>query len=349
MVNKSAAFITALVTAGFGVATGLVMFAWPAQAPAMPNVAQDMLCDSSAANPGMKKAPPGMVWIPGGETRIGSDEHYREEGPVTRVSVDGFWMDRTEVTNAQFRRFVEATGYVTEAERVVDETGAGSRRPAGSVVFVDPTSQAGRSDNWWHLVPEANWHHPEGPGSDIRGRENHPVVHVTYNDAIAYAQWLGRELPTEAQWEHAARGGLDGAPYAWGGEFTPQGVAMANTWQGFFPIQNTRGDGYLATAPVGCFTANGYGLRDMIGNVWEWTSDWYRPRHDGLEGVNPTGPRQKDSYDPRQPGVPSRVIKGGSFLCAQNFCQRYRPASRHPQEVGLGASHLGFRTVLNTR
>ena len=318
-------------------------------APATPNPEQGLLCQAYSGMPNSKDPHAGMVWVPGGETTIGSDEYYSEEGPVTKVRVDGFWMDRTEVTNAQFARFVEATGYVTEAERVVTLAGAGSPRPAGSVVFVSPLSQAGKINSWWQLMPGANWRHPEGLGSNIKGRENHPVVHVTHKDALAYAQWLGRDLPIEAQWEFAARGGLEGAPYAWGGEFTPQGLAMANTWQGFFPIQNTQADGYLATAPVGCFKANGYGLYDMIGNVWEWTSDWYRPRHEGLEMSNPTGPRQEESYDPRQPDVPSRVIKGGSFLCAQNFCQRYRPASRHPQEAELGASHLGFRTVLNAK
>ncbi|MBP2310266.1 SUMF1/EgtB/PvdO family nonheme iron enzyme [Azospirillum melinis] len=328
------------------VSIGAAGLSAPHAAPVAPPSEPGLLCQSYSGKPDGGDRHAGMAWVPGGETTIGSDEHYSEEGPATKVRVDGFWMDRTEVTNAQFARFVEATGYVTEAERVVRLAGAGSPRPAGSVVFVSPLDQMGGTNSWWRLMPGANWRHPEGPGSDIEGRRNHPVVHVTHQDALAYARWLGRELPTEAQWEFAARGGLEGAPYAWGGEFTPQGLAMANTWQGFFPIRNTQADGYRATAPVGCFKANGYGLYDMIGNVWEWTSDWYRPRHDGLDSPNPTGPRQEDSYDPRQPDIPSRVIKGGSFLCAQNFCQRYRPASRHPQEVALGASHLGFRTVL---
>ena len=289
----------------------------------------------------------GMIRIVGGRFTMGSDEHYAEEALTHEVVLDSFFIDRTDVTNAQFARFVAATGYVTVAERGPDlrrhpDLPEAMRMP-GAVAFEFPDGgHAGR----WRYMAGANWRHPQGPGSSIDGRANHPVVQVAYEDALAYARWLGRDLPTEAQWEYAARGGLDGKPYVWGERFSPDGKPMANTWQGAFPIVNTGDDGYVGTSPVGCFPANGYGLYDMAGNVWQWTSTWYRPGHRGRAEANPAGPNELESYDPRQPGLPAKVIKGGSHLCAPNYCMRYRPAARQAREVDSGTSHIGFRTVL---
>jgi len=293
----------------------------------------------------------GMVFIRGGTFVMGSERQRPEERFTHVVRVDGFWIDRHEVTNAQFREFVTATGYVTLAERGLDPaTHPDMPRDLlapGSVVFIQPTNVAsgGRITQWWQYVPGANWREPTGPGSSIAGKDNHPVVHIAYEDALAYARWRGRELPTEAQWEFAARGGRDGED-DWSSAFDAEGKPIANSWQGIFPVYNTNEDGYAGTAPVGCFKPNGYGLYDMIGNVWEWTSDWYRPGHSRDAALNPRGPELQDL---KLTGgqSPSRVIKGGSFLCASNYCARYRPAARQPQEVDLGAAHLGFRTVLN--
>ncbi|MBF9198264.1 formylglycine-generating enzyme family protein [Microvirga terrestris] len=301
----------------------------------------------------------GMVWIQGGTFRMGSDKHYPEEIPVHRVTVDGFWIDRTPVTNRDFRRFVESTGHVTIAERKPDPKDYPGALPemlkAGSLVFSPPDYPVSLSDwsQWWAFTFGATWRRPCGPKSSVKGLDDHPVVHVAYEDARAYADWSGRDLPTEAEWEFAARGGLDGAEYAWGDEFTPGGRHMANTWQGAFPFQNKREDGYDRTSPVTAFPPNGYGLHDMIGNVWEWTSDWYRSRHPAdapkaccIPG-NPRGGREADSYDPRQPQIriPRKVLKGGSHLCAPNYCRRYRPAARHAQPIDTSSSHIGFRCV----
>jgi formylglycine-generating enzyme required for sulfatase activity len=293
---------------------------------------------------------PGMVWVPGGRFTMGSEKFYREERPIRRVSVSGFWVDIHEVTNAQFAAFVAATGYRTVAERGLDRKDYPDLpdellRP-GSMVFVGAPKNARMRMNtmeWWQYVPGADWRHPTGPGSSIAGKDNHPVVHVGFADAEAYARWLGRSLPTEAEWEFAARGGLNGADYPWGDEQTPEGKYLANSWQGFFPFEDEKGDGYHGTAPVGCFPANGYGLFDAVGNVWEWATDWYEAGHASLSdgAVDPTGPAMRSG-----PAGPVRVIKGGSWLCSANFCGRYRPAARQPQEVDLGASHIGFRTVL---
>ena len=254
-----------------------------------------------------------------------------------------------EATNAAFSRFVAATGYRTVAERPLDparyaQLSAAQRRPA-SLVFVG--AKAARSDDpaqWWRVIPGADWRHPEGPRSSIRGKDAWPVVHIAWEDAMAYARWLGRDLPTEAEWEYAARGGLAGKRYAWGDRPQDPSHPMANTWQGVFPVRDLGTDGFKASpAPVGCFPPNGYGLFDMIGNVWEWATDWYEPGHKFADGdVDPTGPAKMT----KTVGGPLHVIKGGSWLCADNFCARYRPAARQPEEADLGASHIGFRTIL---
>ena len=268
------------------------------------------------------------IAVPGGTFEMGDNGFYADEGPIVRLSVPSFYIDAHEVTNRQFRAFVEATGYVTSAERLTDEGWPAN----GSAVFEVVE---------WRFVEGANWRHPEGPGSNIEGHEDDPVVQVSLKDAQAYAEWAGRRLPTEAEWEYAARGGLEGQPFAWGDVFTPGGVYMANTWQGMFPESDTGEDGHMGRAAVGCYAPNGYGLYDMIGNVWEWTKDPYYPdkRFEPPDGIDNTG------FDPRQPEVPVGVIKGGSFLCSPDFCGRYRPAARHAQNTGLGTNHIGFRTV----
>lgn len=294
-----------------------------------------------------------QVWIEGGEFRMGDDNTYREEGPARNVRVDGFWIDAHEVTNAQFAAFVADTGYVTVAERpksAQDFPGAGPEMlKPGSVTFTPPDISR-PFDSWWSYTPGADWRHPEGPASSIEGRDNYPVVQVAFEDAQAYAEWAGRALPTEAQFEYAARSKRDGEHYAWGGDsLTPAGRHMANTWQGLFPVQNTAADGHSGLAPVGCYPANDWQVYDLIGNAWEWTQDWYAPSHDAAASDNPTGPPAEKSFDPANAGFPVRVIKGGSFLCAPNYCKRYRPAARHAQDTGLGTGHIGFRTVLNSQ
>lgn len=304
-------------------------------------------------------APKNMVWVPGGTFLMGSNDFYPEEQPVHRVTVDGFWMDEHLVTNAEFRRFVKATGYVTVAERPLNAADYPGADPAalvpGSLVFQQPNHPVPLDDyrNWWAYVPGACWRAPEGPGSTLNGRERHPVVHVAYEDAEAYARWAGKALPTEAEWEFAARGGLEGAAFPWGDEFAPRGRLVANTWQGEFPWQNLADDGYERTSPVGRFPANGYGLFDMAGNAWEWTSDFFTLRHPGeakSECCVPHNPRI-DTPDlaqfETQPGahIPRRVIKGGSHLCAPNYCLRYRPAARQGETVETSTSHIGFRCI----
>ena len=287
-----------------------------------------------------------MVWIPGGTFAMGSNDHYPEEAPVHDVTVDGFWMDKYTVTNTQFRRFVEATGYVTVAEREPNAADYPGAKPEllvpASVVFRKATRPVDLRNhyNWWTYVPGANWRQPEGPGSSLKDRARHPVVHVAYDDALAYAAWAGKELPTEAEWEFAARGALEGATYAWGDEFAPRGRQMANTWQGAFPWENLVSDGYSGTSPVGCYRPNGYGLVDMTGNVWEWTSDGFTPER--------RAPAPKPCCTPaaESDSTPRKVIKGGSHLCAPSYCLRYRPAARQPQDIDTGMSHLGFRCVV---
>jgi formylglycine-generating enzyme required for sulfatase activity len=292
-----------------------------------------------------------MVWIPGGSFWMGSDDSQMPDArPVHRVRVDGFWMGRTEVTNAQFARFVAATGYRTVAERPPDPKDfpgapAESLVP-GSILFDPPEGDVPLDDayRWWRYVPGADWRHPEGPGSSIEGKDDHPVVHVCYEDAAAYAQWAGERLPTEAEWEFAARGGLDRQTYVWGDELNPGGRWLVNNWQGRFPGENTAEDGFPGIAPVGSFPPNGYGLLDMAGNVWEWCADWYRPEYYAYSPEdNPPGP--ESSYDPQEPGVAKRVQRGGSFLCSDLYCRRYLPAARGKGAVDSGASHIGFRCV----
>jgi sulfatase modifying factor 1 len=302
---------------------------------------------------------PDMVWIPGGTFLMGSDKHYPEERPVHRVTVDGFWIDRLPVTNARFGAFVERTQHVTFAEilpKAEDYPGAlPDQLFAGSLVFVKPPARVDTRDitHWWKWTKGADWRHPHGPHSGIDGLDQHPVVHVTLSDAEAFAASEGKTLPTEAEWEFAARGGLDGAAYAWGDDFLPNDQHLANTWQGEFPWENRGNDGYEGTSPVGVFPPNGYGLSDMIGNVWEWTTDWYQAKHpaDAAKACcipqNPRGGRAEDSFDPRDAiKVPRRVVKGGSHLCAPNYCRRYRPAARHPQPIDSSASHIGFRCIV---
>jgi formylglycine-generating enzyme required for sulfatase activity len=300
-----------------------------------------------------------MVWIEGGTFRMGSDRHYAEERPAHRVNVDGFFIDATPVTNAQFRAFVEATGHVTVAEMTPDPKDYPGALPhmlkAGSLVFTPPDHPVDLRNwsQWWAFRFRVNWRKPYGPGSSIKELDDHPVVHVAYADAQAYAAWAGKALPTEAEWEFAARGGLEDTEFAWGEEFNPEGRQMANTWQGEFPFQNLALDGFERTSPVKSFPANGYGLYDMIGNVWEWTSDFWSTRHpqDAPKAccvpLNPRGGEEAASFDPTQPQVriPRKVLKGGSHLCAPNYCRRYRPAARHAEPVDTSTSHVGFRCV----
>jgi formylglycine-generating enzyme len=317
--------------------------------------------------PAPSPAPAGMVWIAGGEFSMGSEaaadalcDHpgiTRDAQPIHRVAVDGFWMDATEVTNEQFAAFVKATAYVTVAEQPPNPSEfPGVPREflvPGSTLFTPPDKPVDLGDarQWWRYEAGADWRHPLGSGSDLRGREHHPVVHVAFADAAAYAAWVGRRLPTEAEWEFAARGGLAGQLYVWGSELTPEHVHHANIHQGTFPTRDEGLDGFAGLAPVASFRANGYGLFDMAGNVWEWVSDWYRPDYyatlasSGRVVVNPRGP--DDSFDPAEPGAAKRVQRGGSFLCSSQYCSRYLVGTRGKGEISTGGNHVGFRTVLS--
>lgn len=302
--------------------------------------------------------PSDMVWIPGRTFTMGSNEHYPEEAPAHLVSVDGCWMDETPVTNRKFMAFVKATGYVTWAEKAPDPQHYPGALPhmlkAGSLVFIPPRAVKGPDiSQWWRFKFGANWRRPLGGLSDIRGKLDHPVIHVAWCDARAYADWVGLDLPTEAEWELAARGGLENAEYAWGADLMPNGKAMANTWQGKFPTQTTKPTGHERTSSVRSFPPNGYGLYDMIGNVWEWTSDYWSTSHPqpAVKSCciprNPCGEMTEASFDPQQPEIriPRRVLKGGSHLCAPNYCRRYRPAARHPEPEDTSTSHVGFRCI----
>ena len=322
-----------------------------------------------------KRGPEGMAWIPPGEFLMGSDHKLAKpnERPAHKVRVHGFWMDRHHVTNAEFRRFVTATGYVTTAEKKPDwetlkvQLPPGTPRPSddvlvpGAMVFVGTNRPVSLQDYsaWWRFVPGANWRHPAGPGSSIDGKDDHPVVQVSYEDALAYAKWAGKRLPTEAEWEYAARGGLEQATYTWGNQFAPGGKQMANVWEGQqpqpFPVVSANAVVAVGTSPVGTFPPNGYGLSDMTGNAWQWVADWYRAdqfRREAVTGkviVDPTGPR--DAWEPDEPGVPAnaprRVTRGGSFLCSEAYCLSYRPSARRGTDPYTSMSHLGFRLVMD--
>lgn len=302
----------------------------------------------------------GMIFIEGGTFLMGSDHYYPEERPRRKVRVDGFWMDETPITNAQFQAFVDATQYRSFAEIAPDPKNYPGMPPemakAGSLLFRPTAGPVPLHDafQWWEFCFGADWQHPYGPASNLDQLADHPVVHISLADAEAYAAWAGKSLPTEAEWEWAARGGLDNAEFAWGNELNPDGQILANYWQGAFPYQNSLDDGYERTSPVKNYAPNGYGLYDMIGNVWEWTSDWYgeplvENKTDGRCCLpsNPRGVAEHDSYDPCMPDIPigRKVIKGGSHLCAESYCQRYRPAARHPQAIDSSTSHVGFRCI----
>ena len=329
-----------------------------AASPAFTNTISNSLTPPNAA-------PAGMAWIPGGEFSMGANDppEMDEVGmkatedarPIHRVYVDGFFMDKTDVTNAQFAEFVKATGYITIAERTPKAEDFPGAPPenlvAGSVVFSPPDHPVPLNNHfqWWSYVPGANWRHPLGPQSDIKGKEDYPVVHIAYEDAEAYARWAGKRLPTEAEWEFAARGGRTGEPFVWGEKFCVSGKFMANTHQGSFPQKDTGEDGFAGIAPVAKYAPNGYGLFDMAGNVWQWTSDWYRPDYYNqlvkAGGVtrNPHGPAS--SYDPSEPNQPKKAQRGGSFLCTDQYCSRYIVGTRGKGEVNTGTNHLGFRCV----
>lgn len=301
----------------------------------------------------------GMIKLPGGRFQMGSDDHYPEEAPAHLVEVDGFYIDTYMVTNRDFARFVDATGHVTLAEiapKAEDYPGALPEmlKPA-SLVFTPTAGPVPLNNhyNWWSWMFGADWRHPLGPDSSIEGLDDHPVVHVAYEDAAAYAKWAGKSLPTEAEWEYAARGGLEGTEFAWGDELVPADGHRANTWQGQFPHENTEEDGFTRTSPVGHYPPNGFGLYDMIGNAWEWTDDWFgitqkKPRNSCCVPKNPRGAKRFESFDPRTPDIklPQKVLKGGSHLCAPSYCRRYRPAARHAQPVDSSTSHIGFRCIV---
>jgi formylglycine-generating enzyme len=301
-----------------------------------------------------------MIHIAEGAFSMGSEDYYPEERPVRRVAVDGFWIDPHQVTNADFARFVGETGWVTEAEKAPDPALYPGAAPEilvpGSLVFQPTAGPVDLRDyhQWWDWTPGAEWRHPTGPDSSLDGLDDHPVVHVAYEDVMAYCAWAGTSLPSEAEWEYAARGGLKGKRFTWGDEDTQDSDPRANTWQGRFPWENTEIDGWVRTAPVGSFESNGYGLYDMAGNVWEWTDDWYRGAHVDSDApaccipMNPRGGTMAASLDPMQPQtpIPRKVLKGGSHLCAPSYCLRYRPAARQPQMLDTGMGHVGFRTIV---
>ena len=359
-----AAILTWLVVVGFRQITAPGVFAGPNESRTAADVAT---LSSGSATSGRHRPDgrDGMVWVPGSEFTMGSDDPLArpDEKPLHRVRVDGVWIDATEVTNAQFAEFVEATGYVTTAERAPDLEEIMSQLPPGappppkenlvpgSMVFTPPAHEVPLDDvrHWWSWMPGANWRHPERGGGSIEGRDSHPVVQVSWDDAVAYAAWAGKRLPTEAEWEYAARGGLDAQPFVWGDAPLSATLPQANIWQGTFPNHNTNADGFARTAPITSFDPNGFGLYDMAGNVWEWCSDWFRPDGYTLDAavkvvVNPTGPSK--SVEPRRRYMPLRVQRGGSFLCNDEYCSSYRLSARMGCSPDTGMSHVGFRCVL---
>lgn len=348
------------LAAGVGLALGLAIGGYTF----WPTAAEEQSAGPHSAVAPHGSAPKGMVWIPGGEFVMGTSSElgWPDEKPAHKVKVSGFWIDQTEVTNAEFAKFVDETGYVTTAEKaptveeIMKQVPPGTPVPpaemlvAASMVFSPPDGEVPLDNfsQWWQWIPGADWRHPEGPESSIEGRENHPVVHVSWYDAEAYAKWAGKRLPTEAEWEFAARGGLEKQDFSWGDKAPSEGFLPANIWQGKFPQDNQARDGYTATAPVKSFKPNGFGIYDTAGNVWEWCADWYdRNRHADLaaEGlaVDPPGPARTN--DPQQPFAELRVQKGGSFLCHESYCLRYRPSARHGGAPDTGMSHVGFRCV----
>jgi formylglycine-generating enzyme required for sulfatase activity len=356
-----------LAAAGLGVA----LYFW--YGPASADAHRDTALASARFGPTIPNldsapgaSPDGMAWIPGGEFSMGASDPpdmddvgmkaTLDSRPIHRVYVDGFYMDRTDVTNAEFARFVKLTGYVTVAERTPTAREYPGAPPenlfAGSVVFAPPDHAVALNNHfqWWKYERGANWRHPRGRESGIEGEDQYPVVHIAYDDAVAYARWAGKRLPTEAEWEFAARGGLAGKPFVWGDEFRPNGKWMANTHQGHFPQQDTGEDQHPGIAAVAQYLPNGYGLYDMAGNVWQWTSDWYRPDYyrqlatPGGVARNPQGP--ESSFDPSEPGQPKKVHRGGSFLCTDQYCSRYIVGTRGKGEVTTGTNHLGFRCVM---
>ncbi len=355
-----------VILAAAGIAGWLVHSQRQAATTPVENVPANAASMETVSNlaPAPGEAPEGMVWIPGGEFSMGAEDprtHVHggpdamsDARPIHRVHIDGFWMDQTEVTNAQFKEFVQATGYVTVAERTPraeDFPGAPPENLVpGAIVFAPPDNAVALNDHyqWWNYLPGANWRHPLGPGSDLKGREKYPAVQIAHEDAVAYANWAGKRLPTEAEWEFAARGGLSGKVYAWGDDFMPDGEWRANTFQGQFPVQDNAEDGFRGIAAVAQFPPNGYGLYDIAGNVWEWCSDWYRPDYYeqlALGGVahNPQGP--DTPFDPSEPAEKKRVQRGGSFLCTDQYCTRYMVGTRGKGEINTGTNHVGFRCV----
>jgi len=321
-----------------------------------------VFCLMAYSVPLLAGEPERMVRIPSGTFWMGSDTGNKmmpsggrnNESPIHKVTVDGFWMDIYPVANRYYAKFVNETGYVTYSEVPPDPKDWPGALPemlyAGSVVFKQPKSKVDMRNfyNWWELKKGADWRHPKGPDSSIEGKDNHPVVHVTFKDAKSYCQWAGKEMPTEAQFEYAARGGFDKKKYAWGDQPRHLTERLANLWQGKFPYTNEDKDGFLETSPVGSFPHNGYGLYDMAGNVWEWVSDWYHPGYfKNSPKKNPTGVKQEQSFDPNEPGNPKRIVKGGSFLCSENYCTGYRPSARMATDPRSSSNHNGFRCVNN--
>ena len=333
-----------MLTAGCAAAFALAACSETEEAPALPDNAVDFAATKSCETP--SDAP---IQLAGGTFLMGREDIYAEEGPLRQTTVDGFWIDRHEVTNRQFAEFVKVTGYKTIAEKPVDPAAFGvpeEQIPAfmlepGSAVFTPPDRPSNNYADWWEYVPGANWRKPYGPtGPDAKPQE--PVVHLGWRDIEAYAEWRGGRIPTEAEWEFAASAGGEKTTAQPSGEH-------ANSWQGVFPVVNQETDGFKGIAPVGCFTPNANGLYDMVGNVWEVTADYFRPGHDPADRDNPRGPSENGAYDPFNPGFTSRVMKGGSYLCAPNYCQRYRPASRQGRDPGMGASNVGFRVAYDSK